>query len=94
MVDAVSFNERSSILAPARYARVVDISSTDFIPSHETRALFIGTAGIVQLTLAGDLAAGLSTAVPYTVIAGTVLAVQVGSITRTGTTAGGMIVLW
>ncbi len=94
MADKVSFNERASILAPARFQEAVSFTGTnDYIPSHETRALHIGTAGTIGMVLACDLASGNTTAVTLVVSAGETLAVQVGNI-KQASSAGGMVVFW
>jgi len=74
-------------------AEEVSVAATDYIPSTDAGkngfTIYVGTTGNVALkTLTGDAV------VLSTVLGGTFVPVICSQITKTGTTAGGIVALW
>lgn len=78
-----------NVEAPANGGEAVDISSTNHTATTKGRALYVGTGGtVIGVTRGGD------TLTLANVQDGTVLPIRFASITKTGTTADNMVLLW
>lgn len=79
------FDRQQSI----REARAADITSTDdTLPNNSpTRAIYVGTAGVLNVELVGKP----GTTVSYTVLSGSRHPLQVSKVIRSGTTASGIM---
>lgn len=66
----------------AREAEAVDVSASDYEPTYETAAVFVGGAGVIKVDMAGS-----GSAVQFTVPAGALLPIAVTKIYNADTTA-------
>jgi hypothetical protein len=75
--------------SPARSAVAVDVSSTDQALTYESRGVYVGGAGILEVDMAGS-----GSAVQFTCSAGALLPIQVRKVLNANTTATQIVALY